>query len=252
MGKIISISIFKGGTGKTATAVSLSATLAQLGKKVLLIDLDQQTSATRHVGLNPDQEKINLFQIFQKQIRAGNAIKELPFNFSIIPGNPLLAAVEESLEEGDEGMLKDLIESIVPEYDYIILDTPPGKAMLSLNALTASDEVIIPLQAERPALDGVQDLLRYINEIVWEKHNPNLKIKGILPTMYKRTTIHSAGIIAKAREIWGDKIFPIEVPESIVFPRAFDKGIPLPLFEPKHDASISYVDLAKIIDQNNN
>lgn len=252
MGKIISISIFKGGTGKTATAVSLSATLAQLGKKVLLIDLDQQTSATRHIGLDPEHEKMNLFQVFMKQIRAGHAIKELPFNFSAIPGNPLLAAVEESMEEGDEGMLKELISGIIPEYDYIILDTPPGKAMLSLNALTAADEVIIPLQAERPALDGVQDLLRYINEIVWRKHNPNLKIRGILPTMYKRTTSHSAGIITKAREIWGDKIFPIEIPEAIIFPRAFDQGVPLPIFDPKHEASLSYVALAKFIDKNTN
>jgi chromosome partitioning protein len=247
MGKIISISIFKGGTGKTTTAVTLSAALADLGKKVLLIDLDQQASATRHVGLDPEKENPNLFHVFMKQVSASLAVKPSKFGFNIIPGNSLLAAIEESLEEGDEGMLKDLIAGIAPEYDFIVLDSPPGKAMLSINALSAADEVIIPLQSERPALDGVQDLLRFIQEIVWSKYNSNLKIKGILPTMYKKTTTHSAGVVRKAREIWGSKVFSFEVPESIAFPRAFDHGAPLTRFDPEHEGAKTYIELAKII-----
>jgi chromosome partitioning protein len=251
MGKIISISIFKGGTGKTATAVSLGTALAQEGHNVLLVDLDQQASATRHLGLDPEQINPNMFHVFHKQVPPRLAIKDIEHGFAIMPGNSLLAAVEESMEEGDERMLKELLAGVASEYDYIVLDTPPGKAMLSINALAAADEVIIPLQSERPALDGVQDLLRFIQDIIWEKHNPELKIKGILPTMFKRNTIHSAGIVAKAREIWGDKVFPFEVPEAIIFPRAFDRGIPLPLYDPAHDATHAYRKLARSIKKNN-
>lgn len=252
MAKVISISIFKGGTGKTTTSVSLASALSQLGKKVLLIDLDQQSSATRHVGLDPERENPNLYHVFMKQVPASLAIKDLKHGFKIIPGNSLLAAIEESLEEGDETMLKDLIAGIVPEFDYIIIDTPPGKAMLSISALSAADEVIIPLQAERPALDGVQDLVQFIQEIVWDKYNPELKIRGILPTMYKRTTIHSSGIVKKAKEIWGNKVFSIEIPETIAFPRAFDHGTPLVLSDPLHDGAKAYMDLANILTNTDN
>lgn len=247
MAKVISISIFKGGTGKTTTAVSLASALADLNKKVLLIDLDQQASATRHLGIDPEKENPNLYHVFMKQVPPGLAIKDTRFGFQIIPGNSLLAAIEEALEAGDEGMLKGLIEVIKLEYDFVILDSPPGKAMLAINALSAADEVIIPLQAERPALDGVQDLLRFIQEVVWDKYNANLKIRGILPTMFKKTTIHSSGVVKKAREIWGDKVFTFEVPETILFPRAFDQGTPLPRLDPTHEGSRAYIEIAKIL-----
>jgi chromosome partitioning protein len=247
MPKVISISIFKGGTGKTTTAVTLASALSDLGKKVLLIDLDQQASATRHLGIDPEKENPNLFHVFMKQVQPGLAVRDSKFGFKIIPGNSLLAAIEESLEAGDENMLRELIEGVKQDYDYVILDSPPGKAMLSINALSAADEVIIPLQAERPALDGVQDLLRFIQEIVWDKYNPNLKIRGILPTMFKKTTIHSSGVVKKAREIWGDKVFTIEIPEAIAFPRAFDQGTPLTRYEPGHEGAKAYVELAKLL-----
>lgn len=247
MSKVFSISIFKGGTGKTTTAISLAASLAQLGKKALILDLDQQASATRHIGLNPETEKPHLYHVFHDNVPAGMAVKQTKFGFDIIPGNALLAVVEASLEEGDETMLRQLISGIKPEYDYIILDSPPGKAMLSINALAAADKVIIPLQAERPALDGVNDIITFIKDVIWPRHNPNLEISGILPTMFKRTTTHSAGVIKKAREIWGNKVFDIEIPASIVFPRAFDKNIPLPYYDPDHDGAKAYLELAKII-----
>jgi chromosome partitioning protein len=247
MGKVLSVSIFKGGAGKTATAVSLASALTSLGAKVLLIDLDQQASATRHLGLDPEHENPNLYHVFKKQVTARTAVKTLPHGLSIIPGNSLLAAIEEALEEGDEPMLRDLIAGVRDDFDYIILDSPPGKAMLAFNALSAADEILIPLPAERPALDGVQDLLRFIHEVVWEKYNPGLKIRGILPTMYKRTTTHSAGVVDKAREIWGDKVFRIEVPETISFPRAYTAGLPLPLYDPEHEGALAYLAVARVL-----
>lgn len=247
MGKVISVSIFKGGTGKTTTAVSLSAALGQLGKKVLLIDLDQQASATRHIGFDPEVVTPNLYHVFRGQIPPASAIRETAFGFSIIPGNSLLAAIEEALESGDEGMLRDLIEGVKDDFDYVLLDSPPGKAMLSINALTASDGVIVPLQAERPALDGVQDLMRFIQSIVWENYNPHLKIEGILPTMVKRTTTHSAGVVQKAREIWGDKVFTTQIPEAIAFPRAFAQATPLTVLDPQHEGAKAYMEVAQVI-----
>lgn len=247
MGKILSVSIFKGGAGKTATAVSLASALASLGTRVLLIDLDQQASATRHLGLDPDDENPNLYHVFKRLVTVGTAIKELEYGFSAIPGNSLLAAIEEALEEGDETMLRDLVAGIKHDFDYIILDTPPGKAMLSFNALSAADEVIIPLPAERPALDGVQDLLRFITDVVWENYNRDLKIGGILPTMFKKNTLHSPGVIEKARQIWGDKVFPYEVSETILFPRAYNEGVPMPMLNPHHESAVAYLEIAKII-----
>jgi chromosome partitioning protein len=246
MGKVIAISIFKGGAGKTTTAVTLAAALAQLGARVLLIDLDQQASATRNLGLDPESENPNLYHVFKRQVTASTAVKELSYGFHIIPGNSLLAAIEEALEEGDEALLRSLITGVRDEFDYVLLDSPPGKAMLAISALTAADEVIIPLPAERPALDGVQDLLRFISEIVWEKHNNTLKIRGILPTMFKRTTTHAPGVVEKAREIWGDKVFPVQVPETIAFPRAYNEGQPLLYTEPEHEGAQAYMALARL------
>ena len=247
MAKTLAISIFKGGAGKTTTAVNLAAALSQLGARVLLIDLDQQASATRHLGLDPENENPNLYHVFKRQVTASTAVKELPHGFHIIPGNSLLAAIEEALEEGDESLLRDLIVGLKDQYDYIILDSPPGKAMLAITALSAADELIIPLPAERPALDGVQDLLRFINDIVWENHNPGLKFRGILPTMYKRTTSHAPGIVEKAREIWGDKVFSVEIPEAIAFPRAYNAGAPLVHTEPNHEGAQAYMAFARLI-----
>ena len=127
MGKIIAISIFKGGAGKTTTAVTLAAALSQRGARVLLIDLDQQASATRHLGLDPEDENPNLYHVFKRQVPATTAVKDLPHGFSIIPGNSLLAAIEEALEEGDETLLRELLAGVKDQYDYVILDSPPGK-----------------------------------------------------------------------------------------------------------------------------
>lgn len=247
MGQIITVSIFKGGTGKTTSAVNLSASLAQLGRRVLLVDLDQQASATKHLGIDPERINPNLFHVFLRQVPASLAVQRTEFGFDIIPGNGLLAAIEESLEEGDEAILSEILAGQKDAYDFVIIDSPPSKSMLSRSSLAGADQVLIPLQAERPALDGVQDMLRFIQEIIWPKYNPNLKIAGILPTMLKRSTTHSAGVVQRAREIWGDKVFSIEIPESIAFPRSYDHGVPINFFDPEHEGSLTYLRLAQII-----
>ena len=249
MGRTLSFSIFKGGTGKTTSAVNTAAALAQLNRRVLLIDLDQQASATRHLGLDPDSEKLNLYHIFMEQSPTHLAVHRTPFGFDIVPGHSLLAAIEEALEPGDELLFRNHIQGVVPEYDYLIIDTPPGKGMLSISALAAANEVIIPLQAERPALDGTADVLRFIQDIVWHQYNRDLQILGILPTMVRRTTTHSPGVVRKARDLWGDKVFPVEIPTTVAFPRSFDRGQPLLYFQPEHEAAKLYLQLAERIDE---
>lgn len=247
MGKALSFSIFKGGTGKTTSAVNMAAALTQLGQRVLLVDLDQQASATRHLDVDPETQNPNLYHIFMEQSPTHLAIHETPFGFDLIPGHSLLAAVEEALEPGDEMLFRNHIQGVVPDYDHLILDTPPGKGMLSISALAAADEVIIPLQAERPALDGTADVLRFIQDIVWDQYNPDLEILGILPTMVRRTTSHSPGVVDKARELWGDKVFAVEIPTAVSFPRSFDRGQPLLHFQPEHEAAKLYLELARKI-----
>lgn len=246
MGKVIAISVFKGGTGKTTTAVSLAAALKELGNKVLLVDLDQQATATKYVGLNPETEKPNLYNVFTEKTPIRAAVKELSFGFHVVPANSGLAAVEDALEEGDEGMLREFLSGVKEEYDYVILDTPPGKAMLAVNALAAADEVIITLQAERPALEGVNDLIKFTHDIVF-RYNVNLKIRGILPTMYKKNTTHSAGVVQRARDLWKDDVFAVEIPETIEFPRSYGEKQPIIFSNPNHPGAKAYMRVARIL-----
>ncbi len=245
--KVISFSIFKGGTGKTTSAVNAASGLARSKERVLLVDLDQQASATRHLGVDPEPISPTLYDVFVRKIPLSLVRQKTPFGFDLIPGHPLLAAVEEALEPGDEHLLKDYLAGILPDYDFILLDSTPPKAMLAISALVAANHVVIPLQAQRPALDGTHDILRFIQDVVWKKYNPNLKIMGILPTMVRRLGGHSAGVIEKARELWGDKVLPLEVPETIIFPRSFDQGQPAILFAPNHKSVTPYLAFAKMI-----
>jgi len=210
--------------------------------------LDQQASVTRHLGVQPEETTPNLFHVLQGRVTCLEARKRTDYGVDLVPGHPLLAAVEEALEEGrDEMLLSELIEDVRGEYDFVILDTPPGKAMLAKLALAASDEVIIPLQAERPAMDGVNDIIQFTLHVIKDRYNPGVRIRGILPTMVKRVTRHSKGVVGKAREGWGDKVFPVEIMDTIAFPRAFEKGMPLLHYDQKHEGAQQYLKLARLL-----
>jgi len=247
MAKIISCSIFKGGAGKTTAAVNTAAALAQLGKRVLLVDLDQQANATKYVGLDPEQINPSFYHVFQNQVPAGVVVRPTPFDFAILPSSSLMAAIEEALEPGDETMLTNILAPLRDEYDYILLDSPPGKAQLAFNAILAADWLLITASAERMALDGVTDMIRHVQEILWPKFPTelaNLEIR-ILFTKYKKSTSHAPGVVNAAKRVYRDNVLDILVPETIEFPRSYSQRQPLTLMLPHHPGALAYFQLAR-------
>jgi chromosome partitioning protein len=241
--KVVSFSIFKGGTGKTTTSVNTAAALVKRGKKVLLVDLDQQASATRYLDLDPDQSP-NLYDVFMGSKPAQLAIRKTRFGIDVLSSHVLLAAIEEALEPGDELKLSEFINPLRANYDFILIDTPPGKAMLAFNGLAAADLIVIPASAERMAVDGVADLITHVQRIMWNRFSLTHQELRILFTMYRATTAHSPAIVANARKIWRDNILNVKIPHSTVFSRSYDQKTPMAMLEPKHPGAIAYDVLA--------
>ncbi|KAA3642028.1 MAG: ParA family protein [Chloroflexi bacterium] len=191
--KTISFSIYKGGTGKTTSAVNTAAALAELNKKILLVDLDQQASATRYLGIDPNELQYSLYHTFYQNVPASVVRQKTNFGFDILPSASLLAAIEESLEPGDETLLRERLQPLQDEYDFILIDTPPGKAALAFNGIVAADLLLVPASAERMSVDGISDLVNHVQEIFWHKFREELRNQEIriLFTMYKANTKHS-------------------------------------------------------------
>ncbi len=241
--KVITFSIFKGGTGKTTSSVNTAAALVQKGKKVLLIDLDQQASATRYLDLDPDISP-NLYEVFMGVQQAPLAIRKTKIGVDVLSSHVLMAAIEEALEPGDELKLSEFINPLKPLYDFIIIDTPPGKAMLAFNGLAAADLILIPASAERMAVDGVADLINHVQRIMWNKFALNHQELRILFTMYRSTTTHSPAIVENARKIWRDNILNVKIPHSTIFAKSYDEKKPVIFLDPKHPGTIAYNVLA--------
>src|ERR671924_225865 len=237
--KVVSFSIFKGGTGKTTSAVSTASALVQKGKKVLLVDLDQQASATRYLDLDPEQSP-NLYEVFTGIKSSPLAIRHTRFNIDVLSSHVLLAAIEEALEPGDELKLSDFLTPLKPSYDFILIDTPPGKAMLAFNGLAAADLIVIPASAERMAVDGVADLINHVQRIMWNKFKLTHQELRILFTMYRSTTLHSPAIVTNAKKIWRDNVLTAKIPHATIFSRSYDEKKPIGLLNPKHPGAIAY------------
>lgn len=237
--KVVSFSIFKGGTGKTTSTVSTAAALVKKGKKVLLVDLDQQASATRYLDLDPEQSP-NLYEVFTGAKQAQLAIRSTPFHVDVLASHVLLAAIEEALEPGEELKLTELINPLKLSYDFILLDTPPGKAMLAFNGLAAADLIIIPASAERMAVDGVADLITHVQKIMWSKFALTHQELRILFTMYRATTSHSPAIVTNAKKIWRENVLTMKIPHATVFSRSYDEKKPIGFLDPRHPGAIAY------------
>lgn len=244
MAQVITFSIYKGGTGKTTSAVNTAAALAEAGKRVLLIDLDQQAQATKYVGFGPDTTPLNIAQVFIQNTPIRLAIQHSPFQFDMVTASDVLSAVEAMLESGkDEALLREKLEPVLSEYDFILLDTPLGKDKLTFNALVAAQQIIVPVSAEKAAIDGLADLIKHLHTVLWPKYDLDQEIH-ILFTMYKAGTSHSPGIVKSARKIYRDNVLTVLVPEAIAFPRSYDVRQPMTLFASSHPGTKAYRDLA--------
>jgi chromosome partitioning protein len=249
MAKVISFTIFKGGTGKTTSAVNTAAALAELGQRVLLVDLDQQASSTRYVGINPKEVTPDLYDVFVKKVPANMVKRETAFGFDVLPSSGLLAAIENSLERGDEILLREILRPLQDQYNYILVDSPPNKAGLAFNAIVAADMLLITASAERMAMDGVSELINFVQEIIWHRFREELQDQEIriLFTMYKSNTTYSPGVVQAAKRVYRENILEILIPESIDFPRSSDRRIPINKLNPKHPGAQAYRQLAQWI-----
>ncbi|MGM0417592.1 MAG: ParA family protein [Thermodesulfobacteriota bacterium] len=249
MVQIISIANQKGGVGKTTTAVNLSAGLALSGKKTLLVDCDPQGNATTGAGINKTELEKTLYHALIGQKNPDDITMQTEIkNLFIIPSKVELIGFEvEILNESDREVYLDrVIEQISHKYDYIILDCPPSLSLLTLNALAASDKVLIPLQSEFYALEGLTQLLQTIRRVK-QNINTSLKISGILLTMFDKRTNLSSQVEDDARLHFKNQVFNTKIPRNIRLSEAPSYGMPIFLYSPASKGAKSYLDLAKEI-----
>lgn len=253
MAKIISLVNQKGGVGKTTTSINLSAALGKMGKRVLLIDMDPQSNATTGLGLTSNDFKNDVYELITDKCEVKKAIKKTKFhNLSIIPSTINLAGVDvefvkrmlEDKEFSQNMQLKLKIDEIKDNYDYIIIDCQPSLGLGTMNALVASDSVIIPVQCEFFALEGITQLLNSII-MVQGSMNPNLRIEGVLLTMLDGRTNIGLEVIEEIRKYFKDKVFNTIIPRLVRLVEAPSHGKPINEYDPLSRATEAYANLAK-------
>ncbi|WP_298122272.1 AAA family ATPase [Flavobacterium sp.] len=255
MGKIIAIANQKGGVGKTTTSVNLAASLGVLEKKVLLIDADPQANASSGLGIDVESVEIGTYQILEHSNTPQEAIiKSTSPNVDVIPAHIDLVAIEIELvdKENREYMLKQALEKIKEEYDYILIDCAPSLGLLTLNALTAADSVVIPIQCEYFALEGLGKLLNTIKS-VQKIHNPSLDIEGLLLTMYDSRLRLSNQVVEEVQKHFNDMVFKTIIQRNVKLSEAPSFGESIIAFDATSKGATNYISLAEeIIKKNSN
>jgi chromosome partitioning protein len=246
--RVISMVNQKGGVGKTTSTVSLGAALAAYGRRVLLVDFDPQGALSVALGMNPNDIELSIYNVLtDPECHIGDVIQRTDVtDLDLLPSNIDLSAAELQLvsEVGREHALGRVLAPIIDEYDVILIDCQPSLGLLTLNALTASTGVIVPMECEYFALRGVALLQDTINKVK-QRLNPNLEIVGVLGTMYDPRTLHSREVLETVRKAFGDVVFQTVINRTVKFPDAAVAGEPITQFAPSSDGAKAYKQLAR-------
>ena len=247
MGRIIAVANQKGGVGKTTTAINLSSCLASLGKKVLAIDMDPQGNMTSGLGIDKNEVEYTVYELILGQVGIEKVIcKDALENLDVLPTNINLSAAEIELigVEEKEFIIRKEVDKVKKNYDFIVIDCPPSLSMLTINAMTTADSVLVPIQCEYYALEGLSQFIHTI-DLVKERLNPELKIEGVVFTMYDARTNLSLQVVENVKDNLQQTIYKTIIPRNIRLAEAPSHGLPINLYDPKSSGAESYMLLAE-------
>lgn len=247
MERVIAIANQKGGVGKTTTSINLAACLGEAGQKVLLIDIDPQGNSSSGLGISKDEMTNTIYEVILGECTIEEAIiKDVFKNLDVIPSNVNLSGAEiELIEiENREYVIKNRVDKIRQNYDYIILDCPPSLSMLTVNAMTAADTVLVPIQCEYYALEGLTQLIHTVN-LVKKKLNPQLELEGVVFTMYDARTNLSLQVVENVKNNLNQTIYKTIIPRNVRLAEAPSHGLPINIYDSKSAGSESYRLLAE-------